>query len=213
MFYHAEASALPLENLPERSTPTPRGYTAHFLNIRPETQEMLDKCDWSLYESTVTIALEKAVKRYNGDLTMSEEIYQVSIATDPQRQITEISFETRPHAEAVVRGMVKWLHTRLNPSDRYLVEKLEADGFNPNPVEFLFPNYYTILHRELKPLAGIDYDDAENRTATEVWIETSLLKVVERVRHLKLLVQLPQKEGIWLGVNSPRARYDHVTKI
>ena len=202
--------ALPLENLPERSAPTRKVHTVHFLDIDPETQERLDACDWDLYESTIATGLVKAGKRYAGSSVRPNVIFQVSIVTDPQRQITQISLETKPHAEAKIREMVRGFRMR---GEQYAAEKVELAGLNPSPAEFRHPDYYTILHRELKPLSRIDYSDDENKKAAEVWTETSLLMVIERVRSLNLLAELPREEVVWIGVNSPRDWYDHVTKI
>ena len=202
--------ALPLENLPEHSAPTRKVHTVHFLDIDPETQERLDACDWDLYESTIATGLVKAGKRYAGSSVRPDVIFQVSIVTDPQRQITQISLETKPHAEAKIREMVRGFRMR---GEQYAAEKVELAGLNPSPAEFRHPDYYTILHRELKPLSRIDYSDDENKKAAEVWTETSLLMVIERVRSLNLLAELPREEVVWVGVNSPRDWYDHVTKI
>ena len=207
---HALDMALPLENLPERSAPTRKVHTVHFLDIDPETQERLDACDWDLYESTIATGLVKAGKRYAGSSVRPDVIFQVSIVIDPQRQITQISLETKPHAEAKIREMVRGFRMR---GEQYAAEKVELAGLNPSPAEFRHPDYYTILHRELKPLSRIDYSDDENKKAAEVWTETSLLMVIERVRSLNLLAELPREEVVWVGVNSPRDWYDHVTKI
>jgi len=182
----------------------------HFLDIIPDTQERLDECDWNLYESTIEVGLVEAAKRYKGSSAMPDAIFQVSVVTDPQRQVTEISVETKPHTQAKVRELEEWFRTR---NEHYLAEKLETAGLNPNPTDFRHPNYYTILHRELRPLDRINYNDDENRKAAEVWVETSLLKVIKRVRPLDLLAGLPREEEVWMGVNSPRDWYDHVTKI
>jgi len=207
---HAENVALPLENLPKRSVPTRKAHTAHFLDISPDTQERLDECDWNLYERTVEVGLVEAVKRTKGSSAMPDAIFQVSVATDPQRQITGISLETKPHAHAKVRELARWFRTR---DEQYVAEELERAGLNPSPTDFRYPNYYTILHRELRSLDRIDYGDEENKRAAEVWIETSLLRVMDRVRSLNLLESLPRAEEVWIGINSPRDWYDHVTKI
>lgn len=206
----ADNMALSLENLPERSAPARKPHTAHFLDVDPRTQEKLDECDWDLYEKTVATGLVEAGKRDAASSIRPEEIFQVSIVTDPQRQITQISLETETHAKAAVRELARWLRTR---GERYAAEKLEHIGLNPNPVEFHSADYYSILHRELKLLGKIDYGNDENRRAAEVWAGTSRLEVVERVRSLGLLASLPQKDGIWLGVSSPNTLYDHATKI
>lgn len=201
---------LPLESLPERSTPPRKSHTAHFLNISPETQGRLDECDWNLYERTVEVGLVKAVKRYKSFSAMPDAIFQVSVATDPQRQITGISLETKPDAHAKVRELARWFRTR---NEQYVAEELEKAGLNPSPADFRYPNYYTILHRELRSLDRIDYGDEEDKRAAEVWIETSLLRVMDRVKSLGLLASLPREEEVWIGINSPRDWYDHVTKI
>lgn len=198
---------LPLENLPERSAPTRKDHTAHFLDIGIETQEKLDGCDWNLYERTIEAGLIEATKRYKSASAGPDAVFQISVVTDPQRQITEIAFETKPHAQAKVRELAEWFRTR---NEHHLAEKLETAGLNPNPTDFRHPNYYTILHRELRPLDRIDYSDEENKRAAKVWIETSLLKVMDRIRSFDLLAVLPREEEVWIGVNSPRDWYDHV---
>ena len=207
---HAQDMTLTLENLPERAAPARKAHTVHFLEVDPKTQERLDECDWNLYESTVASGLVEAGRRYAGSSARPEAIFQVSVVTDPQRQITGISLGTKPHAKAKIREMVRGLRAR---GEQYAAEKLELAGLNPNPAEFHHPNYYTILHRELKPLSRIDYGDDENNRAAEVWIKTSLLKAVEHVRSLNLLATWPREEAVWIGVNPPRDWYDHVTKI
>ena len=179
------------------------------MEITSETQRALDGCDWKAYEKNVIAGLLETVKRYN-NASHGEKVFQVSIVTDPQRQKTEISLETKAHARQYIERSAEWFRERSLSAE---AEKLEIAGYDTNPAEFLHPAYYTILHRELRPLDGLDYSDNEARRAAEVWVEIALLEVVERVKSLNLLATLPQEAGVWIGISSPQDQYDHVTAV
>ena len=198
-----------LENLPKPVTPPVKDRSTYVLEINSETQQVLDGCDWKAYEKNVITGLLETVKRYN-KASHGEQVFQVSIITDPQRQKTEISLETKAHARQYIEWSAEWLRERGLSAE---AEKLEIAGYNTNPAEFLHPAYYTILHRELRPLDGVDYSDDEARKAAEVWCEIALLEVVERVRSLYLLADLPLEAEAWIGISSPRTQYDHVTSM
>ncbi len=200
---------LPLENLPEPIRPTPKSYTIHFLEINAETQQLLDECDWNIYENSVLEGMQEAVKRYI-KTSLLEKIYQVSIGTDPQSQITTISFETKTHAQAQIQQSAEWFREH---GLKEVAEQTEGTEYNPNPADFLNSNYYTILHRELRSLNKVDYSSKENENAAEAWIEPSLFKIVERVQALNLFAELPREEEIWIGISSPHYWYDHVIKV
>lgn len=186
------------------------------LDARPQmrkpsrVKQAIDACDWDAYEESVFSLLRVAVEQYLRQ-SSGEKVYQISIWTDPQTQVSAVSFETRKHAEEHIS---KWAQIfRHKYADEETAVRLEADGYNNNPANFKHSRLLEREHPELAALDGLDYRFVTHRHAADARISASLRKVVRWAREQNALGSLPREEVVWIGVNSPRDWYDHVTKI
>ncbi|GEM_PF-945171 len=200
---------LPLGDLPQ---PAP----SRKIDARPQTRkpsrvrQAIDACDWDAYEENVFSLLRAAVEDYLRQ-SSGEEVYQISIWTDPQTQVSAVSFETKKHAEEHIS---KWAQIfRQKYADEETAARLEADGYNNNPADFKHSRLLERKHPELVAIDGLDYRYVTHQHAAGARISASLRKVVKRAREQNALADLPREEIVWIGVNSPRDWYDHVTKI
>ena len=188
---------LPFDDLPQ---PIPPQVPAHQPRKRKPSQvkQLIASGDWETYEASVLDLLRQAVEEYQ-KCHASEKVYQVSIWTDPQVQISAINFETKRHAEEQL----------AKQAPAYRSEK----GYNDNPADFKRCEFLRREHPEIAAIDGLNYSYHTHRQAADARISTSLRKVVKRAREQNVFAGLPREEEVWIGVNSPRDWYDHVTKI
>ena len=188
---------LPFGDLPQ---PTPPQMPASQPRKRKPSQvkRLIDSCDWGAYETSVIDLLQQAVEQYHRQHA-DEKVFQVSIWTDPQVQVSAINFETKKHAEEQIAEQA--------PGYR------NATGYNDNPAGFKYCQFLERKHREIAAIDELNYFYHTHREAADARISASLRKVVKRTREMSILARLPREEVVWIGVNSPRDWYDHVTKI
>jgi hypothetical protein len=173
---------------------------------------VLSQINWTKYEENVLATVQKAIAKYCKRYAKSEDnqIYQVSIWTDPQVAQTSISFETKAHARQELLTKIQFFIKEKLPKE---AKQLETLGYNTNPADFRFPCFQTKVHRELDTLTELDYTNATTSTAVDARLETSLSRVAKQIIDAKILDKLPREETIFLGVSSPRDWYDHVVKV
>jgi len=188
---------LPFGDLPQ---PAPPRVQASQPRMRRPSQvkQLIGSGDWEAYEASVLDLLQQAVDQYQQRYA-SEKVYQISIWTDPQVQVSAINFETKKHAEEQNAAQA--------PAFR------NAEGYNGNPAGFKYCRFLERKHPEIAAINGLNYFYHTHRYAADARISASLRKVVKRVREQNMLAGLPREEEAWIGVNSPRDWYDHVTKI
>ena len=127
-----------------------------------------------------------------------EKVYQVSIWTDPQAQITAVNFETKEHAAEHMKNWPRFL---------------KAKDYNGDPADFKHKEFLLGKHPEIESIDDLDYQFKTHRYAADARISTSLRKVVKRILNLKILENLPREDELWVGINSPHDWYDHVIKV
>jgi len=188
---------LPFGDLPQ---PTPPQIPASRPRKRKPSQvkQLIESGDWEAYETSVLDLLRQAIGHYRRQYA-SEKVYQVSIWTDPQVQVSAVNFETKKHAEEQIAEQAPMYRN--------------ASGYNDNPAGFKYCRFLERKHPEIATIGELNYFYHTHRYAANARISTSLRKVVKRAKEENLFAGLPREEIVWIGVNSPRDWYDHVTKI
>ena len=188
---------LPFGDLPQ---PMPPQMPASQPRKRKPSQvkQLIESGDWETYEANVLDLLRQAIEQYQRQYA-DEKVYQISIWTDPQVQVSAINFETKKHAEEQIAEQA--------PSHRNL------EGYNDNPADFKRCQFLERKHPEKAAIDELNYFYHTHRQAADARISASLRKVIKRARDENVLAGLPREEVVWIGVNSPRDWYDHVTKI
>lgn len=180
--------------------------------MTPQVKLILDSCDWNAYEENILAAMQQAIEKYNQLCSKApgEKVYQVSIWTDPQTQESAINFETKSHAEDHTKKWAGIFRDKYNDEPTAL--RLEAEGFNGNPADFKHTVFFTQHHPEIAALDKLNFQYTTHSHAAEARISASLRKAVKQIKHSKMLNQLLREEVIYIGTNSPRDWYDHVSQ-
>ena len=156
--------------------------------------------------------MQQAIEKYNGlySEAASEKVYQVSIWTDPQIQESAINFETKHHAEDHIKKWAAIFRDKYN--DEATASRLETEGFNSSPADFKHTVFFTQNHPEIAELNKLDFQYTTHSHAAEAHISAALRKAVKQIKHSKMLNQLPREQVVYIGTNSPRDWYDHISK-
>lgn len=192
--------------------PRSKGHRTLLPPVPSAAQQLLDGLDWEQYRTTVLETVRQAVEDYRQRYAnqKNERVFQISLWTDPQAQITAINFETKEHAGEFVREWATFWREKGEPLH---AEKIERRGYTNNPASFKYQQFRTVRHPELAGMQEIEFYYAKNMRAALTYIKKNLLLVVQRLRDEDILAPLPREETVWIGVNSARDWYDHVRKI
>ena len=200
--------SLPFDDLP---SPTDPPQDDHW-HVGPEVKDLLDGVDWQMYEANVVQSVREAVGKFCRlhNTVGTDKIYQISIWTDAQAGITAVNFETRQHADEFRET---WIQQWQEGGRGEWAEEMVRLPYSSSPADFKYKEFLVVRHPELERLMELDYSVAEKSKAANVWIEASLLRVVERIVAEDTLSGLPREDVVWIGISSPRDWYDHVRKI
>ena len=175
--------------------------------------KVLENVDWVYYERNVLDAFWTAAYKFARMTRLGEcafePVFQVGIWTDVCHSYTAINFETKQHAELV----------KQREEDRFSKRgKTRASAgfqdfpYNTSPADFLYTQFHTMSHTELRPLEDLVRRDLDNRKLAEGLVERSLLRVRDEAVSVPWRY-LPREELVWFGINSPRDWYDHVIEV
>jgi hypothetical protein len=169
----------------------------------PSVEATLAAVDWDRYVEETTLAIEDAVRHYTAGTKGAggAPVREVSIATDPQRRLTSVGFQTT--RRVLRRG---GLITRS-------ADGIAVDYPMPSyPTEFELYEFHCVYHPCLVSLVGLDFEQARVFLAVVTRIHSLLRRVREDSLRRGVFDEI-RDARFWVGLNSPDDWYGDVLEV
>lgn len=177
-------------------------------------EELIADVSWEEYCTRVHCCVLDAFSLYrlaSKGPEPPDPMFQVAIWTDIQACVTAVDIETLAHAQEAKAQLQDMLRESGNEDG---AREDEARPYNSSPADFLYTEYRTISHPELKTVQHLASPvHPDRRFAIESAIEAHLLTVVSDLNKTKAFHRIPREPRVWVGVSSPRDWYDHVRAV
>lgn len=170
-------------------------------------QNIINEIDWASYRSLIINMTREAVQRYTG--INKDKVYQISIWTDINAQLSAIEFETLEHAMQTILGKQE------------LLTKDEIAQFMPTSIgvlvnttlEYQYSEFSLIKTPQLEPLQQLDFLDDKIEEQVYVRFEEELLNAVQILIEDGTFRDMPHEEYVWMSINSIRDWFDHAQYV